>query len=347
MVTPVEQALDRLDLWLVRRDATGWDPYDGLASPLAKLVRGRRPRQAVAQLIKRAPGSLRRAAAVPQHRMSKTLALLAASLGVATWLPRAEQRRLDLIAELVSRRGADAWGYEFDVQTRWGHYPAGSPNAVVTAFACEVVAAALSVDDRARVVEWLTGPMWAGNHFRYVPGNPTLVHNANVLAARTLQRLSPGHPLVDEAVSTTVRALPDNGLWPYGESAGLAWVDNFHTAYVLDALLDLTPAREYVATSIDRAAACYVQRCFTADGRPYYYAERPGPLDVHNVATALNMLKRLHDLGLARAAVLEGCAEFALSLQRQDGAFVAKPGAVPFVRWNQAHMHLALAKVCA
>lgn len=346
-MTSGEQALDLLDLWLVRHDATGWDPYDGLASPVARLARRRRHRQVVAQVIKRAPAGIRRAVAVPQHRMSKTLALLAASLGVAEWLPRAEQRRAALIAELVSRRGLDAWGYEFDVQTRWGFYPAGSPNAIVTAFACEVVAPALPDDDRARVVEWLTGPMWAVNHFRYVPGNPTLVHNANVLAARALQRLSPGHPLVDEAVSTTIQALPDDGLWPYGESATLAWIDNFHTAYVLDALLDLASGSDDAARAIDRASAAYVQQCFDGDGRPYYYARRRGPIDVHNVATALNMLKRLRRLGLAPAKALAGCTEFALSLQRADGAFVAKPGAVPFVRWNQAHMHLALAKVCS
>jgi hypothetical protein len=34
---------------------------------------------------------------------------------------------------------------------------------------------------------------------------------------------------------STIRQRPD-GSWPYGERPNLAWVDNFHTGYVLDAL---------------------------------------------------------------------------------------------------------------
>lgn len=342
-MTAAEQALNRLDVWLVRRDATGWDPYDGLASPLGRLARGRRPRQAVVQLVKRAPAPIRRAAAVPQHRMTKTLSLLAEGLRVADWLPRASGRRAQLLDEVRSRRGADAWGYEFDVQTRWGFYPAGSPNAIVTAFACEAAAAALSPAERARVVEWLTGPMWSGTYFRYVSGNDTLVHNANVLAARALHRLSPGHPHIASAVAVTVEALPERELWPYGSSHELAWVDNFHTAYVMDALLDLIAAGDNVMSTVDRAAARYISTCFADDGRPYYLAGGRGPVDVHNVATALGMLTRLHRLQLAPATLLDACTSYALSLQRSDGAFVARPGAVPFIRWNQAHMHRALA----
>ncbi len=33
--------------------------------------------------------------------------------------------------------GPVAWGYPFDVQTRWSFYPAGSPNVVVTSFAVQ------------------------------------------------------------------------------------------------------------------------------------------------------------------------------------------------------------------
>ncbi len=274
--------------------------------------------------------------------MSKTLALLAASLGRSVWLPRAQERRAELIQELVARRGRDAWGYEFDVQTRWGFYPAGSPNAIVTSFVCEVVGPALPELDRERVVEWLTGPMWHGQYFRYVPGNDTLVHNASVLAARALHRLSPGHPYVAAAVFTTVEALPPQGLWTYGEGPNLRWVDNFHTAYVLDALLDLAVEGGSVVGTLERAAQAYVKQCFGGDGRPHYYAGRPGAVDVHNVATALSMLTRLHRLGWAPSDLLAKCTSHALSLQRDDGAFVARRGAVPFVRWNQAHMHLAL-----
>lgn len=347
MVTEAAQALDRLDRWLVMRDVTGWDPYDGLASPAARLVRGRRPRQAVVQAVKRSPEAVRRALGVPQHRMTKALALLSESLRTSAWLPRAPERREQHLREIVERRGVDAWGYEFDVQTRWGFYPAGSPNAIVTAFACEAVADVLPASDTESVVAWLTGPMWTGRHFRYVPGNDTLVHNANVLAARALHRLSPGHPLVAGALSVTLEALPKGGLWPYGATAELRWVDNFHTAYVLESLLDLTPEGGPEQPALELAVGEYLRSCFTPDGRPHYYAGGGGPVDVHNVATALKLLIRLHGRGLAPRALLTGCTAHALSLQRTDGAFTPRASAVPFVRWNQAHMHLALSALSA
>ena len=44
------------------------------------------------------------------------------------------RQALDLLAEDRSA-GPRAWGYPWDMQTRWSFYPAGSPNIVATAFA--------------------------------------------------------------------------------------------------------------------------------------------------------------------------------------------------------------------
>ena len=49
---------------------------------------------------------------------------------------------LDALETLDGDRSAGerAWGYHWDMQTRWSFYPAGSPNVVVTAFACSAPA---------------------------------------------------------------------------------------------------------------------------------------------------------------------------------------------------------------
>jgi hypothetical protein len=338
-------ALERLDQWLHDHDVTGWDPYDGLASPVARLAKGRWLRQATVQVIKRAPEGTRKLLGVPQHRLTKALALVAVGLGGATWLPDAEVRRDRLISEICEHRGADAWGYEFDVQTRWGYYPAGSPNAIVTAFAVEAVAGRLEKSERAAIVKWLTGPMWADGYFRYVAGNNTLVHNASMLSARALELLEPGHPHVAEAIRTSTRGLPDGGIWPYGEDSGLAWVDNFHTGYVIAAFLDLEPAYPEVTATLDVAVRRYFTECFSPTGEPYYYAGGTGPVDIHNIASAVGLTQRLAGTPRGHRDVAARCLQFALGFQRGDGAFVPHPRAVPFVRWNQAHMHRALCEV--
>jgi hypothetical protein len=345
VVSNAEDALDRLDKWLVGSVLSGWDPYDGLSSPIGRLSGSHRQRQVVVQLVKRAPGWGRSVLRVPRHRMTKTLALVALGLRRAPWLPEAPQRREDLIQEMRKRRGSQAWGYEFDVQTRWGYYPAGSPNAIVTAFVVEAVFQVLDANEREEVLNWLTGPMWAGRYFRYVPGNDTLVHNANLLCARAVERISPGHPSVPTAVETSAEAMPRGGLWPYGEGKGLEWVDNFHTAYVLDALMDLEGATVVATEALDLAVPLYRKHLFGPQGEPYYYAGRKGPVDIHNIATVLALSHRLAGSPRGGGALSDSVLSYALRFQLADGSFVPHRRAVPFVRWNQAHMHRALAEI--
>lgn len=230
------EALRAADRWLFDYELTGWNPYHGLTLPTASLARGRRARQVIVQDIKRAGPPGRRLLRAPQHRMTKTLFLACAGLRRATWLPDVTERRLKLASEIKSRRGIAAWGYAFDVQTRWGFYPTGSPNVIATAFAVEEIAESLDTFQRDWLVAWFEDEMWTGVQFRYVPGNETLVHKVNVLAARALHRVDAAHEFAQEAVEITAAAPPSGGLLPYGEGHRQSWIDNFHTAYILDAL---------------------------------------------------------------------------------------------------------------
>lgn len=337
-------ALEAADRWVVDHDLCGPDPYDGLLSPLARPLRGRRSRQAFVQFAKRVPERPRALLKIRPLRMTKAIALLAASLDRAPWLPDATGRADALRSELAQRQEG-AWGYEFDVQTRWGFFPAGSPNVIVTAFVLETLADHLAVGARAAVLDWLTQDMAGDDFIRYIPGSDVVIHNASLLGARALMRLDPSHPLIAAALGRTLEAQRPDGLWPYGDEPGLEWVDGFHTAYVLDALLDLSPHGQW-SDHLARGAEAYVQRCFDPDGRPRYYAGKSGPVDVHNVATALHVLTRLRRAGLVTASGATS-ERWLLELQRRDGAFVSRPGMPPYMRWNQAHAHRALAEVCA
>jgi hypothetical protein len=275
--------------------------------------------------------------------MTKALALFAEGLRLAPWLPDAEVRRTRLLDELSLRLRDGGWGYEFDVQTRWGFYPAGSPNVIVTAFVGEALAGA----GRAcppRVREWLSSEMLHPEGFlRYVPGNDALVHNANLLGARTLWRCGGDPELVRVAVHASLDRQRRDGTWPYGEGRGLEWIDNFHTAYVLLALHDLLAVVPEASDALERGVAAWGERCFAADGTPYYYADRPGPVDIHNIATAVHaswVLPGNHKRHLAPGAI-----HALLLRQRRDGAFVAATRGTPYMRWNQAHAYLALAEV--
>ena len=74
----------------------------------------------------------------------------------------------------------------------------------------------------------------------YIPGQISLVHNANTLGASLLARVfgatrnSNYGDLARKAFRYTAKYQREDGSWYYGEKQNLHWVDNFHTAYVLD-----------------------------------------------------------------------------------------------------------------
>ena len=108
--TEVEEALDRAMAFARERDYAGTDPYDGLLSPYARVLRGRIPRQAWVQGHKRLGHGLRTATRVPPVRMTKGMALFS----TAASLTGDEDTARRLAQRILDERGSGPWGYEFD-----------------------------------------------------------------------------------------------------------------------------------------------------------------------------------------------------------------------------------------
>ena len=93
----------------------------------------------------------------------------------------------------TARAGPRAWGYHWDMQTRWSFYPAGSPNVVVTAFAASGLLEAAShgarrprATARAEAARWVLDELVdraARATSPTTPGGPSNIHNANLLGA--------------------------------------------------------------------------------------------------------------------------------------------------------------------
>ena len=291
-----------------RQDWRGVDPYDGLRSPLARVLAGRRPRQAFVQAVRRSPVNLRPMLGIgPCQMVAATgLAATAASrmTGEEPWWGELRDRLGSLTAarQFPGGPGRGLWGYEFDVQTRWGFYGSRTPNAIAT------VVAARGCLDAGR----LTGPQqttlggallrcfWRGTYFAYTPASTVLIHNANLLVASLAARLAGSDQLERQlrealrraargAVETALAAQRPDGSWPYGEGRSLDWVDGYHTAYsllALDqslALLDGEASR----TALDRGARFYFAELFDGPVPRYLAGSNAGPSDINNVATGL------------------------------------------------------------
>lgn len=342
----------------------GPDAYDGLWWHWPRpLTGGRRRRQVLMQLHARAPVDIRRLYRRSHPLIPKALGIFG-SVGLRAHRlgggDRARALALDALQTLDGDRtaGERAWGYHWDMQTRWSFYPAGSPNVVVTAFACsglleaEQVLGRQDLGDRAReAAHWVLDSLWVERgFFTYHPGNDENIHNANLLGAWLVHAALPhdagATELVARAVERTLDGQRPDGSWPYGEAPNLGWVDSFHTGYVLTCLARLRDVDPRIEEAVARGAR-YYERFFDEQGRARLWPDKPFPEDAHSAGTGLTTLAVLVRIGLAPRELLARVADRRLSAGMRDGHAIWRhyrwgQTRAHFMRWCDAHVALGL-----
>jgi hypothetical protein len=351
-----------------RQDWRGPDPYDGLYSAWPGwLVGGRRRRQAIIQAHARAPVDIRKLYRRRHPRIAKTLGVCG-SAGVR--LGRcgdagAASLGLSALRVLDADRSAHdlAWGYPFDVQTRWSFYPAGSPNVVVTSFAVQGLLDGAGASDeadaaqlRARAVSaarWVLDELWvdSGGFFAYHPKANVNIHNANLLGALCvhlgLGDEAPARDRVRRAIEVSLAAQAPDGGFPYGAGTGLAWRDSFHTGFVLRCLMEMDSLDPAIADAVRRGADSYV-RFFDGDGRAKLWADRQHPEDAHSAGTGLSTLASLSTRGMIDPLMLGRVVTRTVEAGVRNGHAVTRRyrwgrTTTRYLRWCDAHVALGLA----
>lgn len=296
----------------------------------------------------------------------------------------AEQDARGFLDELmrlkISGYSGAAWGYSFDWQNRNFFAPRGTPMIVPTAFAARAFLEAYEVfnDDRylqtARsICEFILNDLKRTADstdkngafcFSYSPLDDTKVFNSSLFAAETLAcvgALTGDTGFSGESKDLALRAARyvtkrqrADGSWPYGAGSAQLWVDNFHTAYVLLSLsrimkcsgdaIDLQPA-------LERGYRFWRDSFFLADGWPKYYHDALYPADAHSAATAIIALVELRELDSEAISQAERIAVWTLrNLRDSRGFFYYQRRRfytvrTPFMRWTQAWMLYALARL--
>jgi len=260
------------------------------------------------------------------------------------------------------------WGYNFDWQSRAFFAPCGTPNVVCTTFAAH---AYLDWYERTGVESVLQMAMSScrfildrinrtadrdGVCFSYTPLDRSRVHNVNLLAAELLARtftktgIEEYRDAAERALRFTLARQRRDGSWLYGEDGSQAWIDSFHTGFVLVSLKHLV---EYVEADRCRAALeagydFYQKRFFLADGRPGYYHDRLYPLDVHSAAQGVITFVEMTDLMPNAKAMASRVVRWTIeNLQDPAGFFYFQKHRfytikTSYMRWAQAWMLYAL-----
>lgn len=308
----------------------GYDPYDGLNSPLARVLPGKLARQAWTQLHRRSPINLRRLCGIEPTLNAKTLALAA--------LGSRDERLLDELDKLRTPEGG--WGYPFDWQSRAFYAPRGTPNLICTVFAARAYERWGRKCDVSFIEKHLSRQRNGERWFAYVPQTDTQVHNINLLGAALLGRR--------ECMEFSVRRQRADGSWWYGEAANQRWIDNFHTGYNLVALKEYegrTGDRSFT-DSAERGFASWERTFWRADGAPRYFHNRDYPADTHasaqGVLTYLAFGRVDKALHVARWAVENMWDNAGFFWYQRGRCYVNRLG---YMRWTQAWMYYALGEL--
>jgi polysaccharide biosynthesis protein VpsJ len=371
-------SIRRLDAWLVSHNYQAYDPFDGLNAWLRPLALGSFGKQLLQQGVRRFPINLRPLLGIRPAPSSKGHAYLArgylrlhrhthdpADLDKATAC-------LDWLKANASRdHGGLSWGNHFDYQSRVFYLPKGTPTIVWVSLigqafvdAWEATGRRDYLDVAVEACEFImTGlerrPEGKGVCLSYIPGQFRSVHNANMLGAALLARVSKltnnlgMRTVAREAVNSTVGAQHASGAWWYGEADNLHWVDNFHTGYVLDSLwcyFEATGDHTHRA-AFDKGADFYIANFFLADGTPKYYAHKTWPLDIQCASQAietLTLLARVRGDASLRELAHKVAAHTVARMQDRSGYFYFRRmpfmvNRTPTLHWGQATMLHALA----
>jgi hypothetical protein len=332
-------------------------------------------RLALTQFMKRSPVNLRPLLRVPVTQNPKGIALfLAASIKLARAgaldgpdIPGTLAQRLLALRSPRSRYWC--WGYSFPWQTRTMLVPRGAPNLVCTCFAADALldAHAVSGDPAClaaavSAAHYILSDLYRSSDgrawFSYpLPSATAPVHNATLLASAFLCRVADRcgdrqfvEPALSAARSAAARQRED-GSWYYGEAPRQRWVDNFHSGYNLCALHRIA---EHVRTDefdghVRRGYRFYRRRLITEDGVPRYFADRTYPIDSHATAQSILTLLALRDLDASAPALARAISDWALDRMWDSRGYFyyqahrAYTNRIPYMRWTQAWMLLALA----
>ena len=364
----IVSCLDRLRAYVEAADYAGYDPYDALNSPLIQRLgsRSKWVRIGATHLVRRSPINLRPLLGIRKGHNPKAIGLfLWGYAKLYAWTK--EQRYLERIDYLLGMLeqlrsqgySGHCWGYNFDWQSWTFLRPKGIPTIVNTSFIGHALLDCYELTGRQKALEMaipIKDFILSDLHktrldgtfcFSYTPVDTEAVHNANLLGASILARLTrycdddrlPSAVLASTGYSMQHQG--NDGSWFYAETDLQSWIDSFHTGFNLQALryiLEAGLGAQYLA-AYRRGVQYYATHFFLADGTPKYYHDRTYPIDVHAPAQAICFFSRE---GEEYKDLVDRILAWTLeNLYSNRGFFYFRKGRfltnhIPYMRWSQA-----------
>jgi polysaccharide biosynthesis protein VpsJ len=377
--TDLFSSIQRLSHWLEEHDYRGYDTFDGLNSKLLRPLTFNRPllRIVLQQGVRRFPLNIRPLVGIAPERSTKGAGFLARGFirlyqttRDVMWRSRAESMLQWLLENATPGFSGACWGNHFDYQSRSVFEKKMSPSVVWTSL---IGHAFLDAYDEFRDERYLETAISACKHIEldlgayrqgdtlcihYFPTSTHQVHNANTLGASLLARTSSyrsndvWRQIAAKAMSYTAKYQREDASWYYGEMPNLLWVDNFHTAYVLDCFhwYGKSTGEDRFERQMMDGYRYWKKTFFLADGTARYYNHKTLPLDIQCCSQAIDTLVLFGDRDPENLSLALRVARWTIeNMQDPTGYFYYRRysrhivNKTPTLHWGQATMMCALA----
>ena len=380
-----QQIYDQLFNYCENENFAGFDPFDGLNSKIFQATPLKHftiPRLAWLQMVKRSPTNLRPALKIEKGINSKGIALFALaelSRFRATNNNNHAENSKELLNILSEQKyelskSKTAFGYNFDWQSRAFYAPKGTPTIVPTAFAAFAFLDAFEIFKNEKylqiseeicrfITEDLNRPFENETEicFSYTPIDKSVIFNASLLAGEVLANVGKLTNkdeylnLAEKSANFVINKQNENGSWAYGSKLRHAWIDNFHTAYILLSLFRLQKIipklKDKAESSIKSGIDFWLNNFFLEDGTPKYFDKQTFPIDIHSASAAIVALCELNEFDNRCLPQAEKVADWtAKNLRDESGFFYYQKTKshtikTSFIRWANAWTAFALAKL--
>jgi len=380
-----KKALVQLERYVRERDCSGYDPYDALNSNIFGKCSNKWIRTAVTQLFVRSPINFRAILKTPKGKNPKGIGIFLRVYCKLYEMSLFDKSNLCNILEelanwLIKNSSHDysgyCWGYNFDWQSANQYLKKGEPTVVNTSFISNAI---LDLYDITQNKEYLEIAISScdfilkdlniterpeGICFSYTPFDENLCHNANLLGAELLSRV---YSITGEetllkyakkAFDFTLYHQNPDGSWDYSidprTGKGRKQID-FHQGFILDSIFSFIkytkPSDDKYMKSLLKGAEFYKNEQFLPDGRCKYRWPKLYPIDIHNQAQGIITFSKLSEIKPEYLEFAKTIAKWTIkNMQDESGYFYYQKhrfymNKIPYMRWGQAWMMLALASL--
>jgi hypothetical protein len=377
VISMLAESTNAVRKWVEKNKYKGYEPFDGLSSPLRVLTfRNLLAERILQQAVRQSPINFRPLIGIRpldstkgQGMMAMGYLLLKRATGEDDYWAKAVACLRWLDIHKSSKYEKHSWANYFDFSSRGGAYHKDDSIIVWTS---QIIQAYLEAFEQSQdqwfldialsACDWIVSlpreHTSCGDCLSYFAHEQESIHNANMLGAAALSRAakcSGRSDFYDVACSamrySCSRMLP-TGAWWYAEDEQYHWIDNFHTGYNLDSLkcyIENSGDNEY-ANQLAMGIRYYKDNFFEESGCPKYYHDRMYPIDIQCASQSIDTLAYFASEDTESLALSISVAEWTIrNMQSKSGYFYFRKypfgitAKTPMLHWGQATMFKGLA----